>query len=86
MIYPSNAAKAAAILVFTSGVQNYDQALELYERMANSDEPLDAIICSYPDVCRWGEVDHMTEESWWEEVEMLAHSITKAHEHFKGVI
>ena len=83
---PSDAAKAAAIAVFTSGVDNYDLALELYNRMADSYEPLDALLDYYPSVCRWEEVDHMTEESWWEEVEMLAHSIDKAHAHFSKPI
>ena len=80
---PSNSAKAAAVLVFTSGVQDYDQAVALYDAMATSDEPLDAIIDQYPGVCRWSQVDHMSEQDWWEEIEMLAINIDKCRAHFK---
>lgn len=80
---PSKSAKAAAILVFTSGVVGYDTAAALYDEIAESVEPLDALIDKYPNVCRWSQVDHMAEDDWWEEVEMLAHTIDTTRLHFK---
>jgi hypothetical protein len=79
----SKTARAAAVLVFTSGVDGFDQAVELYDEMANSDEPLDALIDKYPGVCRWSQLDHLDEIDWWEEVTTLADVIDEARKHFK---
>lgn len=79
----SKTARAAAVLVFTSGVDGFDQAVELYDTMANSEEPLDALLDKYPGVCRWSEVDNLSEIDWWAEVTTLADVIDEGREHFK---
>lgn len=79
----SKYARAAAVMVFTSGVDGFDQAVELFDEMANSDEPLDALLDQYPDICRWSQLDHLSEIDWWGEVETLARIIDEAREHFK---
>lgn len=77
-------AKAAATLVFTSGVEGFEQAVQVYDALANSSETVADTLDEFPGVCRWSEVDHMTDDSWWEEVEMLARNIDKAHKLFGG--
>lgn len=79
----SKYARAAAVMVFTSGVDSFDQAVELFDEMGKSDEPLDALIDKYPGVCRWSQLDHMDEIDWWEEVTTLADVIDEARKHFK---
>lgn len=79
----SKYARAAAVLVFTSGVDGFDQAVELYDEMGKSDEPVDDVLDKCPGVCRWSRLDDLDEIDWWEEVETLARIIDEAREHFK---
>lgn len=79
----SKTAKAAAIMAFTSGVADHDQAAALYDAMAQSDEPLDTLLARYPGVCRWGYLDTLDEHRWWETVEALAENIDAARKHFQ---
>ena len=79
----SKYARAAAVMVFTSGVDSFDQAVELFDEMGKSEEPLDALIDKYPGISRWSEVDNLSEIDWWVEVETLARIIDEAREHFK---
>jgi hypothetical protein len=79
----SKAAKAAAILVFTSGVQDYEQAALIYNAIDYSEDPPDDVLENYPGVRRWHEVEHMGGDDWWDNVVMHAKCITAAHKHFE---
>lgn len=80
---PSQAAKAAAVLVFTSGVPDYDTAVKVYDALGADIGSVQDTLDKFPDACRWGAVDSLNDGEWWEEVQMLASSIDKARAHFK---
>lgn len=79
----SQAAKAAAVLVFTSGVENYDMAVKVYDQLAADYLPVQDTLDKFPGVCRWSEVDNLPDDRWWEEIEMLAINIDECCAHFK---
>ena len=84
MTQRSKTARAAAILAFTSGVYGHDQAVEVFDKLASSDNPVDEVLASFRgDVCRWHQLENISEIDWWDEVIALATSIDKAREHFK---
>ena len=83
MNQPTNAAKAAAVLVFTSGVPDYDTALALYDALEAGGLSADAVLDKFPGVCRWENVEQMAHEDWWDEIEMLAHNIDSCRTHFE---
>lgn len=82
MSSPTKAAKAAAILVFTSGVEDHAAALEIYDALQNHGGPVSDVLDRYANVCRWSVVDEMTDEDWREEIVMLAKSIDSARATF----
>lgn len=79
---PSQSAKAAAILVFTSGIPGYDTAVRVYDKLATSGEPPDYVLGEFG-AARWSPVDTLTDDEWWEEVEMLVYSIDNARAFFE---
>jgi hypothetical protein len=81
---PSQAAKAAAILVFTSGVEDYDMAVKLYEHIENHNEELSETLDKFPGVCVWHEVEQLEVADWWAEIQNLACNIDSAHAHFNN--
>jgi hypothetical protein len=81
---PSQAAKAAAILVFTSGVEDYDMAVKVYDQLEADDLPVQDTLDKFPGVCAWHEVEQLEDSSWWSEVTQLAQNIDSAHAHFNN--
>lgn len=74
----TDASKAASILHHTWGIDGYSKALEVYNTIgANPDmnvtEYLDSIGAGI-----WGELENLSEDEWWEQVEALALSIVAA--------
>lgn len=78
----SQSAKAAALLVFTSGVPDYDTAVKVFDQLEQDDLPVQDTLDKFGSVCRWEEVDSLSDDAWWEEVTMLAKSIDKCRAHF----
>ena len=78
-----NFAKAAAVLTFTSGVEGPDQALQIYEELTATDEPVWSVLDKHG-ATRWSPVDNLDPADWLEEIEMLAKSIAIAQAHFQG--
>lgn len=78
-------AKSAAVLTFTSGVENHKAAAEIYDALENSaeGETVSDVLDRFPPAQRWAEVEHMTDEAWWEEIQMLANSILAARDFFE---
>lgn len=83
MTTPSKAAKAAAIMAFTSGVASTDKAVELYDAIANSEERFSGIFERFPGAQIWGRLGQLHDVEWWEEVMALADSIDEAIAYFK---
>lgn len=78
-----NFAKSAAVLTFTSGVRGPDQALQIYEELTATDEPIWSVLDKHG-TTRWDPVDNLDPVDWLEEIEMLAKSIAIAQAHFQG--
>lgn len=78
-------AKSAAVLAFTGGVANHTMAAEIYDALENkkADETISDVLEKFPPTQRWVEVEHITEEAWWEEIKMLANSILAARDFFE---
>ena len=83
MNQPTDASKAAAALVFTSGVPDYDTALALYDALKAGGLSADAVLDKFPGVYRWENVEQMTDKGWWDEIEALAHNIDGCRTHFE---
>jgi hypothetical protein len=77
---PSNAAKAAAILVFTSGIDGFHEAVRVYDELENDDLPVSQTLDKFPEVTRWSVVDGLDDFSWWDEITQLATNIDAARE------
>ena len=74
----SDAAKAASMLHHTWGIEGYSQALDVYNALgSNATLHVDDYL-SQLDAGRWGALDTLTADEWWENVEALALSIDAA--------
>lgn len=83
MTVPSKAAKAAAILAYTSGISDTNKAVELYDAIADSEDRISSVLNKSPEVQVWDHLSNLTEVQWWDEVCMLADSIDEAIAYFK---
>lgn len=78
MSQPSAAAKAAAILHNTWGVDGYSTAVKLYDLIGSAPE------CDVLDILEshqsgvWSAIDNMPIAEWWENIETLANIIDMA--------
>ena len=79
-------AKAAAVLVFTSGVPDHATAAVIYDQISavEDDTTVQDILDKHPGVCIWGRVENMDDAELWNEITCLAESITEAHRKFNG--
>jgi hypothetical protein len=78
----SDAAKAAAVRMFCSNVDDYDQALEIYNALADSHDPTDEVLEQFG-AEQWVAFEHLGETEWWEQLELLAIDIDGAFDHFE---
>lgn len=76
----SDAAKAASILHHTWGIDGYSQALLVYEAIANTHDLNISDFLEELEAGRWAELDDLSDDEWWENVEALALSIDAARE------
>lgn len=81
---PTNAAKATSVLHHTWGIQGYGQALIVYEAIANTHDLNISDFLEELEAGRWAELDALSDDEWWENVEALALSIDAARLHFLG--
>ena len=84
MTTPSNAAKAAALLNYTSGCNTAKQAVEIFDALllCTTDEEMDEVLTKH-ETPRWEQVDHMDWDEWWDQIWMLAKSIDACREELK---
>jgi len=76
------------MLAFTTGLQDLDQALALYDLIdkmgAKADkESIGKAINKHRGVRCWKEIEHLDCDEWWNEVKMAALSTTEAHAYFE---
>ncbi len=79
----SDAAKAASILHHTWGIGSYSQALIVYEAIANNTDLNVSDFLTEIEAGRWAELDALSDDEWWENVEALALSIDAARDYFE---
>ena len=79
----SKSAKTAAILVFTSGVEDAATALKLYNQLEEDNTPVKNTLDKFSGVTRWSVVSDLSDGSWWDEIQMLAQNIDNFRKHFK---
>lgn len=82
MSTPSSAAKAAAILCFTSAIDDRKHAVAVYDEIeaASDNEDLMVSILNDRDILIWEAVEDMAVGEWWSQVVMLAASIDGCRE------
>ena len=74
-------AKAAAITMYVQ-TEDMDVAVKLYDALAKSTTPVNKVLGKFK-LQRWGAFDDMDDGTYWEHcIEMSAHLIDKAIEHF----
>lgn len=79
---PSRAAKAAAILHHTWGIEDRELAAQLYDRLA-AGESMDDVLCLDPGRGVWECVENLSQEALWDNVVSLAHSIDACWEELR---
>ena len=82
MTTPSNSAKAAAAMHFVCGIRNFKAAVQLYDKLLDTDKTLDKVLQKH---CksRWQPFENMCENEFLHNMEELARSIDAAQEHLK---
>lgn len=83
MSIPSKSAKAAAVLMLTSGVPDYETAVRLFDALEVYDGPLGDVFSGFPNACIWEGVENLDEPDWWAELTSLASTIDATRKHFK---
>ena len=78
----SNAAKAAAVRMFCSRVGDYDLAVEIFDALGQSHEPVQEVLDKFG-VDRWVAMEMLDDTTWWESLEITAHDIDAAWDHFE---
>lgn len=86
MTKPSRAAKAAAILCFTSGIDDRDKAALIYDLLdeAESNKQMIAVLGEH-NAPVWDEVEHLDVRDLWENVYCLAMSIDECRQKLDAV-
>lgn len=82
MTTPSNSAKAVAAMHFVCGIRNFKAAVQLYDKLLDTDKTLDKVLQEH---CksRWKPFENMSENEFLHNMEELARSIDTTQEHLK---
>lgn len=82
----SDAAKAAAVMHFVSDSGDTgltpEMAVELFNELGQTFGPVDEVLCKY-DVTRWVMFEDWDDGRWWEQLEVLSHTIDAMFDHFE---
>ncbi len=82
----SDAAKAAAVMQFVSDSGDTgltpEMAVELFDELGQTFGPVDEVLHKY-DMTRWAMFDGWDDATWWEQLELLAHTIDAMFDHFE---
>jgi hypothetical protein len=79
----SNTAKAFAAMQYISGLESYDDAVKVYDAMANTFGPIDDVLWFY-DTKRHELYDRLEGEMFWEMVETAAVSLDQTIKYFEN--
>ena len=82
----SDAAKAAAVMHFVSDSADTgltpEMAVELFNELGQSFGPVSDVLDKY-DTTRWAMFEDWDDATWWEQLELLAHTIDAMFDHFE---
>lgn len=78
----SYAAKAAAVRMFCSNVEDYDVAVEIFDALGASDGSVEKVLEKFG-ATRWAMFEDWDDALWWEQLELLALDIDSAFDHFE---
>lgn len=82
----SDAAKAAAVMHFVADSEDTgltpDIAVELFDELGRTFGPVNDVLSKY-DMTRWAMYDCWDDATWWEQLELLAHSIDAVFDYFE---
>lgn len=78
----SDVAKAAAVRLFCSRVGDYDLAVEIFDALGQSHGPVQEVLDKFG-VDRWRMFEDWDDAMWWEQLELMAHDIDGAWDHFE---
>lgn len=78
----SDAAKAAAVRMFCSNIEDYDIAVEIFNALGESHGSIDEVLEKFGAI-RWAMFDDWDDDLWWEQLELLAIDIDSAFDHFE---
>lgn len=82
----SDAAKAAAVMHFVSDSGDTpltpEMAVEVFDELGSTHVPVQQVLDKY-DMTRWAMFEDWDDATWWEQLEMLAHTIDAMFDHFE---
>lgn len=78
----SYAAKAAAVRMFCSNVEDYDVAVEIFDALGESHGSVEKVLEKFG-ATRWAMFEDWDDALWWEQLELLALDIDSAFDHFE---
>lgn len=78
----SYAAKAAAVRMFCSNVEDYDVAVEIFDALGESHGSVEEVLEKFG-ATRWAMFEDWDDALWWEQLELLAIDIDSAFDHFE---
>lgn len=78
----SDAAKAAAVRMFCSNIGDYDIAVEIFDALGESHGSVEEVLEKFGAI-RWAMFEDWDDALWWEQLELLAHDIDSAFDHFE---
>lgn len=78
----SDAAKAAAVRLFCSRVGDYETGVAIYDALGQSHCPIQEVLDKFG-VDRWVTLQILDDTAWWESLEITAHDIDAAFDHFE---
>lgn len=82
----SDAAKAAAVMQFVSDSADTgltpEMAVEIFDELGGTHVPVQQVLDKYA-MTRWAMFEDWDDGTWWEQLELLAHTIDAMFDHFE---
>lgn len=82
----SDAAKAAAVMHFVSDSGDTgltpEMAVAVFDELGSTHAPVQQVLDKY-DMTRWAMFEDWDDATWWEQLELLAHTIDAMFDYFE---
>lgn len=82
----SDAAKAAAVMQFVSDTGDTgltpEMAVEVFDELGGTHVPVQQVLDKYG-MTRWAMFEDWDDATWWEQLELLAHTIDAMFDYFE---